>query len=267
VPAEPSARLPITAIVASRNEASLLHDCLEGVSFCDEVIVIDIDSSDGTAAVAEAHGATVVPHPYVPIAEQAREQVIREARHDWLLIRDPDEVIPQPLAADVVELFERLEPDVGLVTAPIQRYFGSRPIKGGTWGGVKRDRLLAKRGAVEFPTAVHRKLVRMPGCREVVIPFRGDNVMAHHWVTGYRSFVEKHRRYLRLEGPDRADAGEVTGVRTVLVTPWRSFGDSYVREEGYRDGLRGVALSGLWAAYRTASEFMLLRELRRRRRR
>ena len=44
----------------------------------------------------------------------------------------------------------------------------------------------------------------------------------------------------------------------------RSFRESFVRERGYRDGLRGVALGLLWSLYRTAAEVMLLRELRRR---
>ena len=74
----PGVKLPITAIVASRNEALLLPRCLDAVSFCEELIVIDVDSSDDSAEVARNHGAKVVWHSYVPIAEQAREQVIDE---------------------------------------------------------------------------------------------------------------------------------------------------------------------------------------------
>lgn len=257
-------KLPITAIVASHNEAALLPACLDGVSFCDEVVVIDIDSTDDTAAVAEAHGARVVRHPWVPIAEQARLDVIREARHDWLLIRDPDEVVPPPLAQDLLELFPRLEDDVAVVAAPTQRYFAGRPLKGGVWGGVKADRLLAKRGAVEFPTSVHTRLVRKDGFRQIEIPARGGNAIRHYWTGGYRAFLERHLRYLRLEGPNRAAAGEITGWRAVAATPLRSFRESFLREHGYRDGLRGLALSILWALYRTGAELALLRELRRR---
>jgi glycosyltransferase involved in cell wall biosynthesis len=257
-------RLPITAIVGSHDEAHLLPACLEALEFCDEVIVIDIASSDDTRAVAELHGARVLEHAWVPIAEQAREQAIREARNDWLLIRDPDEVIPPGLARDLRELFGSLEDDVGLVGAPTQRYFGRTPLKGTVWGGVKVDRLLAKRGLVEFPTAVHRRLPRAPGVRSVEIPYRGDNAILHYWVTGYRAFLERHLRYLRLEGPGRADAGELSGPRTAAAAPLRGFRESFVRERGYRDGLRGFLLSAAWAVYRGASELMLLRELRRR---
>jgi glycosyltransferase involved in cell wall biosynthesis len=256
-------RLPITAIVASHNEAHLLPDCLAGVAFCDELVVIDIDSTDETAAVAEAHGARVIRHAWVPIAEHARAQAIAEAHHDWLLVRDPDEVIPPALAAQVVELFPTLEPDVGLVTCPIQRYFAGRPLTGGVWGGVKGERLLARRDAVEFSTGVNSRLVRKPGCGVVDIPYRGDNAIRHLWVTGYRPLVERLVRYLRLEGRDRAAAGEITGWRAVARAPWRSFSESFVRERGYRDGVRGLSLSVLWSLYRTGSELALLRELRR----
>lgn len=259
-----SERLPVTAIVASHNEARLLPACLAGLAFCDELIVIDIDSSDDTTAVAKSHGARVIHHAWVPIGEQARAQAIVEARHDWLLIRDPDEVIPPDLAADTIRLFPTIEEDVAVVAAPIQRYFASRPLRGGVWGGVKRDRLLARRDAVEFQTGVHSKLVRRPGYREIAIQPSAANVMAHYWVDGYRSFLAKHLRYLRLEGPDRALAGEITGRRSLVAMPWRSFRDSFVRKRGYLDGLRGLSLALLWSAYSTAAELALLRELRRR---
>jgi hypothetical protein len=181
-----------------------------------------------------------------------------------LLIRDPDEVVPPSLAAEVVRLFDTLEEDVGIVAAPIRRYFGGRAIQGGVWGGVKRALLLARRGAVEFPTTVHSKVDLNPGYRLLEIEPRSDNWIRHYWVSGYRSFVAKHLRYLPLEGRDRAAAGEVTGWRAVLSTPWRSFISTYVRERGYLDGVRGVSLALLWSAYRTAAELALLRELRRR---
>lgn len=258
-----TATLPITAIVASHNEAHLLPACLEALAFCDELIVVDIASSDGTRAVAERFGARVIESEWVPIAERARARPVREARHDWLLIRDPDEVVPPALAAELRELFPTLPDDVGIVAAPTQRYFGGKPLRGTVWGGVQQDRLLANRRLVEFPTAVHRRLIRRGDARDVSIPSNGDNAIRHYWVDGYRTFVKRHLRYMRLEGTDRADAGEVTGLRAIAATPLRSFRDSFVRARGYRDGVRGFVLSLLWAAYKTGAEAMLLRELRR----
>src|SRR5205823_14843877 len=99
-------------MVASRNEAPLLRRCLPAIAFCEELIVIDIESEDETAAVARELGARVVPHSLVPIAEWARVTVAPDARHDWLLVVDPDEEVPAALATRVRELLPTLAADI-----------------------------------------------------------------------------------------------------------------------------------------------------------
>lgn len=255
--------LPVTAVVASRNEAHLLPRCLAALAFCDELIVVDVDSSDETAAVARRYGAKVLRHGFVPIADEARPRAIGEARNDWILLRDPDEVVPAALRAQIVDLFPRLEPEVGLVTGPIQYYFAGRPLRGTAWGGILTTRVLARRDLVEFPTTVHGKLVRRPGSRVLEIPFSGDNAIQHYWATGYADVVEKHRRYLRLEGTARAARGERTSLRRTTWTPFSALYDSLVRRRGYADHTSGLVLSVLWSVYRTGTEVALLREARR----
>jgi len=256
--------LPMTAIVASHNEAHLLQRCLSALDFCDELIVVDIDSTDDTAAVARGLGARVIPHPYVTIADELRPEAIAAATHDWVLLRDPDEVVPPALRAQIVEIFRDLDPDVGLITGPIQYYFGRRPLRGTAWGGVRTARVAARRDLIEFPTTVHGKLVRRPGSRDLPIAFTGDNAIEHYWAAGYRDVVEKHRRYLRLEGAARADAGETTSVRRILATPLTAFTDSFIRQRGYADGVRGATLSVVWSVYRAGTQVALWRETRRR---
>jgi glycosyltransferase involved in cell wall biosynthesis len=254
---------PITAIVASHDEADLLVRCLPTVAFCDEVLVIDIDSNDDTPAVAEAHGARVLRHDWVPIAELARIHLVGEASHDWLLFIDPDEAIAPSLAAQLVELVPNLEDEVAVVDCPWQFYFRQRPLRGTVWGGILRKRVLVRRSGVELPTGVHSRISPRPGYRVDEVPYTGDNALAHHWADGWRVLIEKHGRYLALEGRDRRSRGLVTGVRDVLRTPLPAFYESFVAKRGYRDGMTGLGLSVLWAAYSTGAKVALLRELRR----
>ena len=92
-----SDRLPLSALVSSRNEASLLPRCLARSRSATRS-----SSSTWTPRTkrrnAAAHGAQVVLHPYVPIAEAARVTVAPQARHDWLLVVDPDEEVTPALA-------------------------------------------------------------------------------------------------------------------------------------------------------------------------
>jgi glycosyltransferase involved in cell wall biosynthesis len=259
--------LPVTAIIASRNEATLLEQRLAELAGCDEIIVIDLESSDRTAAVATAAGARVVPHPLVPIAELARVAVAKQARNDWLLLVDPDEEIPSTLM-DASAAFLREPPpdDVGVAYAPWIFLFRGRPLRGTVWGVGGHKPFLVRRDAVELATSVHTILSLRTGFRHVILDPGPGNPIRHHWVSGYRDWLRKHRRYLRLEGSSRADKGLVTGYRRLLRLPWTSFKECFLARRGYLDGGRGLLLSLLWAWYSTAAELALLRELERRRR-
>ena len=112
--------------------------------------MIDIDSTDDTARGRGAHGARVVHHRYVPIAEAARVTVAPQARHDWLLVVDPDEEVPPALSAEVAAILPTLGDDVAAVDAPRQYYFGGRRLSGTVWGGPNKRRLLVHRGRVEL---------------------------------------------------------------------------------------------------------------------
>jgi len=250
--------------VTSRNEAAGLERCLPTIQFCDELIVIDLESSDGSAAVARAHGAEVVPHALVPIAEWARVDVVPRARHDWLLFLDPDEQVPAALTDELAALLPELDEDVAIVFAPWQFHFGERPLRGTIWGGENRKRLLVRRSAVELTPTIWGGTTLLDGYRALELPFTAETAIIHHWVGGYRDWIRKHLRYLRLEPVDRARRDETTGIRAIATTPWRAFRESFVDRRGYRDGLTGLGLSVLWALYRTSAEIALLREVRRR---
>lgn len=257
-------RAPVTAIVASRNEADLLDRRLRELEFCDEVIVIDIESTDATADVAAAHGRRVVRSPYVPIAEVARARVAEEARHDWLLLNDPDEEIPSALAAQATEFLRDPPADVAVVYAPIAYLLRGRPLRGTVWGGTGARPLLVRRSAVELSTDVHVTFTLREGYRGIHIEATGDNVIRHDWAPTYRQWIAKHRRYIPLEGRTRASRGYITGYRGVARAPWSAFRHNFVHRRGYQDGVRGLVVSVLWALYSLGAEVALFRELRRR---
>ena len=53
------ARAPVTAVVTTLDNAATLDACLASLAFCDELVVLDSGSRDGTEAIARARRALV----------------------------------------------------------------------------------------------------------------------------------------------------------------------------------------------------------------
>lgn len=114
----------LTAIVHARNAAAMLPEALASLSFADQRIVIEMDSSDDTVAVARAHGAEVAYHLPVSCVDEARNWGLSLARHAWTLVLDADERIPEALARQIQALIRSPEALDGYWLARRNFFFG-----------------------------------------------------------------------------------------------------------------------------------------------
>lgn len=89
----------LTAIVIAKNEAEMLANCLESLKWCDEVLVVDHDSTDTTPEIAKRLGARVI-HASGSFAD-IRNEGLRLCKSDWVLYIDADERVIPDLAKEV----------------------------------------------------------------------------------------------------------------------------------------------------------------------
>ena len=90
----------ITAILHTHNDELRIARGVESLRCCEEVLVIDHGSTDGTCEVAERFGAHVVA---AKNASFSTGDYIREARHDWILDLRPTESASETLEAALLE--------------------------------------------------------------------------------------------------------------------------------------------------------------------
>ena len=93
----------LTGVVIAFNEEDRLGDCLRSLAFCDELLVVDSHSADGTRDVARDHGARVIERDWPGFRAQ-KEFALREASTDWVLNLDADERCSQTLIDEVTAL-------------------------------------------------------------------------------------------------------------------------------------------------------------------
>ncbi len=75
-----------------KNEEKFLPGCLESVkNIVDEMIIVDTGSTDKTAEIARSYGAKVFPFEWKNDFSLARNESIKHATGEWILILDADE--------------------------------------------------------------------------------------------------------------------------------------------------------------------------------
>ncbi|HMC46343.1 MAG TPA: glycosyltransferase family 2 protein, partial [Caballeronia sp.] len=94
------------------NAAARLAQCLEAVSFADEIVVIDGGSTDATVGIAEAHRARVVEAPDWPGFGPQKNRALDALTTDWVLSIDADEVVSPDLGAAIRAALSKPQADV-----------------------------------------------------------------------------------------------------------------------------------------------------------
>ena len=94
-------RAKITAVIIAKNEEEMLAACLETLSWCDEILLIDCASTDKTTQVAEKYGARVIGFDH-PSFAKIREKGLESVTTDYLFYVDADERVTPALAKEIL---------------------------------------------------------------------------------------------------------------------------------------------------------------------
>lgn len=225
--------MKISVVIAAKDEATMLPDCLASIVFADEVVVIDDNSQDATATLARTSGAKVITRKLDGFATQ-KNFGIDQARNNWVLILDADERLSAPLQAEI----QALKPNRGTVaySMPFRNYVGRKWLRHGGLYPDRHTRLFDRRRARYGGRQIH-EMLDIDGH---TTPLSGDVI--HFTYANLREYLDKVRRYARLEA-------QTSATKPRYRASLRVFLDRYIRQQGFRDGLPGLASAGLLAYY------------------
>ncbi|MGQ9455047.1 MAG: glycosyltransferase family 2 protein [Armatimonadota bacterium] len=244
----------ISAVITTCNEVEHIEECLKSVLWVDEIVIIDLESTDGTVDMCRKYTDRILSHPRVPVVELVRNYGIEQACGEWVLVLDPDERVTEELAGTLKELSEKGGADVYGIRK-IDWMFG-RPILHGGWSAAWHIRFFRK-GCVEWPAEVHA--VPIPrGVLKNVDPQAG--YIEHHNYRDISHFIEKLNRYTSMEAKRLYDRGRPFHWLKLFYQPTKQFYTQYIKNRGYKDGLVGLMLAFLMTFY-TQVSYMKLWEL------
>lgn len=85
----------LSVCMVAKNEEKFLGRCLESIrGLADQIVVVDTGSTDKTVEIAKQHGAEVYFRAWDHDFSAARNEAMRHATGDWILILDADEELP-----------------------------------------------------------------------------------------------------------------------------------------------------------------------------
>ena len=85
-------RNEVSLCMIVKNEENYLPNCLNSIKdIVDEIIVVDTGSTDKTVDIAKSFGAKVYYFPWRNNFSEARNESLKYATKDWILILDADD--------------------------------------------------------------------------------------------------------------------------------------------------------------------------------
>jgi hypothetical protein len=217
------------------------------VQWVDEIIVVDLSSTDASAAVAARFGARVVRRDPVPFVELVRNEAAALAAHDWILVLDPDERVTTGLAGALRDAARDERWDV-VVVPRMNCDLGHPP--GNPKERYEPQPRMYRRGRVTWPKHVNA-LPDVPRERRLVLPARDDLVLLHQRNRTVPEAVERVLRYAPAEADAWIQQGRRFSARTMVADLGTEMYRQLIYGRAWRDGVPGVLRVGLLLAART----------------
>jgi glycosyltransferase involved in cell wall biosynthesis len=242
--------MPLSVVINTKNAAKTLEACLQSVVFADEIVVVDMHSTDETVKIAKKFTNKIFTHPDLGYADPARDWAISKASYDWILVIDADEQVSSTLQKKIQKIVIQEEAaDVYLI--PRKNIIFGQWIKSAGWWLDYQPRLF-KKGHVSWKVGVHRR----PDLKGVVKKFPAQQKFAlvHQNYQTIEQFIERLNRYTSIQAKERqekSNADEASGFSpsSLLKTWFDELQFRAFKEKGLSQGTHGMSLSLLQAFY------------------
>jgi glycosyltransferase involved in cell wall biosynthesis len=263
-------KLPVSVIIAVRDEAKNLPRCLQALRDVGEVYVIDSQSTDETVEIARSHGAQVVQFHYQGGWPKKRQWAMNSLpiAHDWILLLDADEVLTPELSEEIRAAIQN--PAIAGYSILLRTCFLGRVLRHGDVGLWKLS--LFRRGKGQYECRLKDQdasMADMEVHEHVVVEGATAslrNPLIHYNVESLSRYIRKHDEYSNWESHVLLERGEDKELPPSLLgtqaqrrrwlkrklfalpgSPVLLFLYRYVLRFGFLDGAPGLIYCGFQA--------------------
>lgn len=251
--------MSISAVVIGKDVADQLDRCLRSLAFADEIIYVDVQSSDNSRQIASKYTKKVflsaIESSFV---EPQRNAALKYASSDWIILLDADEEIPSTLATKLQNLPENS--DCIAYYLPRKNIFSGHWLSHTGWWPDYQLRFFQK-GQVSWSDKIH-SVPKINGKSKQLMAEEAWAIMHYNYKDTF-SYLERFNHYTNIEAKQRLAEIEKQKIawKITPATLFRSFSDDFFRRlfqfEGHQDGVRGLYLSILQATYQISTQMKI----------
>lgn len=233
----------ISAVINVRDEEYNLKKCLHSLkNFATEIIVVDMESTDGSATIAKKYNAKVFSYKSMEYVEPARNFALSKATGKWIILLDPDEYLSKSLKQELKKITGRN--DVDYVRIPRKNIiFGKWFHNSRTWP----DYLIRffKKGSVTWNKEIHSQ----PETKGSGLTLLDSEKLAirHNHYNSVTQFIQRAIRYSNIQADELNKSGIKLKMSDFLLKPVQEFNSRFFFAHGYKDGIHGLIFSLLQA--------------------
>jgi glycosyltransferase involved in cell wall biosynthesis len=227
--------IKITAIVPTLNEEHNIERVLASVQFADEIMVVDSFSTDNTLALAKKYTKLIIQRDYKNSASQ-KNWAIPQAKNDWILLVDADEIVTPELQKEIEILLESKPAKSGYWIYRINHFMGER-IKYSGWQADKVIRLFDRTQCKYEEKHVHAEII---STGEIGVL---ENKLLHYTYTTFDDFSKKLNRYAWWQARDYDKSVKRITIFHIIIKPLFRFFKNYIIQLGFLDGMPGFIIA------------------------
>jgi glycosyltransferase involved in cell wall biosynthesis len=247
----------ISAVIIAFNEQSKIADAVKSLSWADEVLLVDSESTDDTRRIAANLGAKVVIQSWLGFSKQ-KQFAADSAVNDWIFSLDADERVSNELKSEIIALRSIANSADGYKIPRLSYYMG-RPIRHGGWYPDRQLRLFDRRKGRWNERLVHESIEMnentvVKSLKGEILHFSIDSARHHHRMIG--------DRYAPLAAKQMFENGKRTSKTHVMTAGLLAFIRSYCLQLGFLDGFPGFCIAR-FAAHHAFLKHLMLWDLQR----
>ncbi len=234
----------LSVVIPTYNCSNLLDRCLKSVKWADEIIVVDMGSTDNTLAIAKKYKSKIfIRYPINGNFDENRKYGMQKCSSQWILKIDSDEYLTSELSESILQAIKKNESDYNGYLLFNKIIMFGKVISTGVIKNKSNELRLVKNGFWKyFPYKYHQ---------QIYVSGKVKSLKGFYYHENYRTvneFIQKTNKYTELDSKINANQKKVNLFK-ILVAPYLKFFSYFILQGGYKQNIIGFETCFLFSLY------------------